>query len=222
MKRTYYVVLISVLGGIAFFGAGCVRNDATGSQTKITSVKYKKYAIEAGKIVYDVHGTYENGTRTVYFKDWGARETTVSQVEAVGPDGIRSEGGTTVVDDGSMFVFQPGSKQGFKNTVDHSKWWTPNATNTVEDFYNEQFVANGYAKTGEDVVAGKPCAVWEYAPLFFKGCFWKGIPLRTETDTQSASTTSEAKAIIEEMPQDDVFQVPLDIQFKEMKTAPSP
>lgn len=184
--------------------------DTTSSPATTTEVKAKgRYAIKSGIVEYKSSVMGMDAKQTLYFDDFGALESNVTEMEMMGIKTVS----VTINRDGFVYTFDPGTKTGKKVVA----YYGSNVN--FEDLTDEIIKDFNLKKEGRDVILGKDCEKWsmDNTSLGMKGFYWvyKGVPLKVDTDLGTAKMQMDATSFKEnvEIPAEK-FDIPSDIVFE--------
>jgi hypothetical protein len=216
MKSLNLLAITSLL----FFTFSCkTKEPQTGDQkeseqkTEEFSKKGKhKYEIKSGIVEYKTQTMGTDVTQTLYFDDYGAKETNEMLMEIAG---IKSNTRSILVD-GYMYNLDLTTKTGTK-----TKAFSANGADiNFRELSEEMEKKMNLKKLGSEEYAGKNCEKFtiDYKDLNMKGTFlvWKGVPLKSEVDLSTMKTKMEAKNFQEnaDVPSEK-FEVPAGFQITE-------
>lgn len=181
-------------------------------KTEVTAGKGKhKYEIKSGIVEYKTQTMGTNVVQTLYFDDYGAKETNEMVMEIAG---IKSNT-RTIMKDGYMYNLDLTTKTGTK-----AKPFSTGSDINFNELSDEMIKRMNLKKTGSEDFAGKNCDKYtiDYKDLAMKGTFlvWKGVALKSEVDLSTMKTTMEVKNFEEnaDVPAE-IFEIPADFTITE-------
>lgn len=181
-------------------------------KTEAAALKGKhKYEIKSGIVEYKTKTMGTDVVQTLYFDDYGARETNEMALEIAG---IKSNT-RTIMKDGYMYNLDLNTKTGTK-----TKALSTGTDINFNELSDEIVKRMNLKKTGSEDFAGKNCDKYtiDYKDLAMKGTFlvWKGVALKSEVDLSTIKTTMEAKTFQEnaDIPAE-IFEIPADFTITE-------
>ncbi|MFO7722422.1 MAG: hypothetical protein R6V49_04275 [Bacteroidales bacterium] len=174
----------------------------------LTKTGKGKYGIESGIVQYKTQMMGMDATQTLYFTDYGKKESTVTTAEMMGMK-INS---VTITKDGFIYTFDPVKKMGTKTSLSEQ----PNID--FENLTEEIMVDMKINEAGKETILGKPCIKYsinnESIPMQGFYWVWKGIPMKTNAEMGNSAMVLEATELKDnaKIP-DSQFDIPEDIQF---------
>ena len=181
MKKTV-VLLLTVLISILLLNCGDNKNEDTSSNGKETSSTFKKrYGVKSGIVEYTLTGSQE-GTKTLYFDDWGMRQAEYTRSVLNVSGFTKSINLVSIIDGEYQYVINMDQRSGTKTRNPIIK--------AIEDLkdqkgfneFGEQMILNmGGNKIGRDEVLGKDCDIYEIGNTGTRLWVWEWITLKSET-----------------------------------------
>jgi len=169
-------------------------------------VKTHPFDVESGTVIYDISGGTQltpetnlsiSGNVTLRFKEWGDVKTEEESGVALTTGAIQHKQ--------DIQRFEKHTKETVI-TVDYENEQLLERKKTASDNINYDETAS-LTKTGEEIVAGIPCDVWEGPGI--KKCIYKNIVLKLESDLYDISYLKVAtKAVFDINASDEACQVP--------------
>lgn len=192
------ILLLSLTVIFTLVLISCGENNKDNSQNsdKYNSSKFqKRYGVKSGIIEYEISGSQE-GTKTLYFDDWGMRQAEYTR-------SVLSVGGFTKSI--NMINIIDGEYQYTINIDQNSGTRTRNPIlRTMEQLkdqkgfneFGEQMLLNmGANKIGSENFLGKECTIYEMKNTGTKLWVWNWIILKSETKSNAIDITTVAKKI---------------------------
>lgn len=199
MKKNIMFVLLIGMFSVSSFAEG---------------VDQKRYSIESGIIKYELTGA-EEGTETVYFDRWGAREAKYTKTKMT-MMGITTETNTLSILDGNLiYNIDFNEKTGTKMKGDLLSGLV-NALpgNDLAEVGKNMLQGMGGIKTGEKTVAGKLCEIWEIPEVNSKAYIWESITLKSVVAMGDLTMVSTAVSIEENVKiPEGKFSIPKEIKI---------
>jgi hypothetical protein len=176
--KTKIFILASVICGLFLTQA-----PSFGQKTK--SVFY--YPVKSAYIEY-VHSGSSTGTETMYMDNNGKASARYSELTTKSLGSTTKTNQIVIQKDSVFYTIDMDKKTGIKQTIhidpkDVEKW-----TKTAEEIWTDM----GFKKTGEEVLLGKKCDIWE--GMSSKIWVWQNFSLKTEMSLFGKSVV-EAKKI---------------------------
>lgn len=185
-------------------------------ETSSINADLKRYGVESGSVTYELTGA-QTGTKTISWKDWGMTERTEkeSTISAAGVNISSAE--VTIMKGEYMYTFNPEDRTGtkIKNTILGDLAKSQNNPDLGE-VGMEILNATGAEKTGTETIAGETCDVYTIASVSTTTCVWKAINLKNESNLGGFNITELATNISTSTPDDALFEIPTDINFKDL------
>ncbi len=176
----------------------CGENSRDNSQNteKDNSSKFqKRYGVKSGIIEYEISGSQE-GTKTLYFDDWGMRQAEYTR-------SVLSVGGFTkslnlvnIIDGEYQYMINIDQKSGTKTRnpilkeIESLKY-----EKGFNEFGEQMLLKMGAEKIGSDNFLGKDCNIYEMKKTGTKLWVWNWITLKSETKSHGIDITTVAKKI---------------------------
>lgn len=171
------------------------KDDIQTSDKESTSNFKKRYGIKSGVIEYVLTGSQE-GTKTLYFDDWGMRQAEYTR-------SVLSVGGFTksinivnIIDGEYQYVINMDQRSGTKTKNPVIKAIEELKDQKGFNEFGEQMLLNmGGNKIGRDEILGKECEVYEIGKTGTKLWVWEWVTLKEETNSGGLNRTVIAKKI---------------------------
>jgi len=175
---------------------------------------FKRYGIESGVIEYTLSGA-QNGTQTVYFDKWGAREAKYT-------DATISFGGTSrkmhtlmLIRNDSVYSVDLDTKTGtaMRNPLLDGTMSNGKGKDLME-MGMDMMKQMGGEKVGTEEILGRSCDVWKIKNLGSKACIWNAVPMKTEVDMMGMKQSNVAVKLDENASiPEEKFRVPTDVKL---------
>ncbi len=200
MKKIFLLSL-ALIFTLVLISCGENSRDNSQNTEKDNSSKFqKRYGVKSGIIEYEISGSQE-GTKTLYFDDWGMRQAEYTR-------SVLSVGGFTKSI--NMISIIDGEYQYTINIDQNSGTRTRNPIlRTMEQLkdqkgfneFGEQMLLNmGANKIGSDNFLGKECTIYEMKNTGTKLWVWNWLVLKSETKSHAIDITTVAKKIEIDVP----------------------
>lgn len=181
-----------------------IENQTGTKDTKTSSSSQKTpYPFKAGIVKYESDAMGMKTNMTLYFKDYGKVECSVSKVEMGG----HSMTMRNLIRDGYLYAITDAKKSGTKTKVDDSY-----STYIIDpDLFEKRLGEMNGKKLGTEEVLGRTCQIYSMVEngAESKIWLWKNMMLKMSANQNGLSMTMEAKSIKEtgQFPKG-VFNVP--------------
>ncbi len=156
----------------------------------------KRYEVKSGEIQYEISGsgtmigvtTEISGSSSLFFKDYGRIELNKERIvqEMMGQKEISED---IVKIDGDI-VYSVDLEE---NVIYKQKMPDDSKDAVLKTKGAKSLESLGGKKIGTEKVAGYNCDIWELSGV--KMCLYKGVPLKTETNTMGVVQSKIAKSI---------------------------
>jgi len=182
----------------------------------ISEAQEKKYGIEKGMVVYEMELMGSKSTITMYFKDYGTIQSSVSEISMFG----MSTKMRTIEKDGFVYNLNLNKKTGFKTSIDNDE--NDNGIDSeinYEELTDDELVEYNAKKVGYEVIAGKKGTVYTLNENGSENtfCIWKNIPLKWEAKDEGVTILTKAIEVSESPAfPEGVFEIPNDYNITEM------
>ncbi len=174
----------------------------------------KRYETESGKVVYDVVSPEGKGTKTLYFDDYGLKES-VHTVLKKRKKAVKDE--LVLLNKGKAYSVDllDNTAQDISASFDMAQRISGKNMSATGKEMLEQM---GGTKTGNETYLGKNCEVWEVKMMgSTKMLIYKGVPLKTESRMMGIKSSEIARSFDEGISvPDSRFQLPAGVKVKEM------
>ncbi len=174
----------------------------------------KKYAIEKGKVVYKMEIMGSVNTMTMYFKEYGIIQATISEVNMMGITANMR----TIERDGFVYNLNLNNKTGIKTLIDEEEK-NGLLKGDIDTLSDEQLTEYEAKREGTEVIAGKKATVYTLTENGSKNtfCIWKNIPLKWEAEDEGIKITTKAIEVSENPSfPEGVFEIPKDYEISDM------
>jgi len=199
MKATKFILVSAICGLL-------LAPSASFGQKNKTSYYYP---VKSAYIEY-VHSGSTNGTETLYVDNHGRISARYSELTT------KSLGSTTktkqivIQKDSIVYTIDAEKRTGVKQTIpfkpeDVEKW-----ADTAEEMYKDL----GFKKTGEGVVLGKQCDIWE--GMSSKIWIWQNLSLKSEINIFGKTVIEAKKVEVGGSVDKSKFEIPSDITWTEL------
>jgi hypothetical protein len=194
------------------FLAGC-DNSSNGE-----NVEFRRYQVESGTIVYQLTGL-EQGTETLYFKDWGNTEVHYKQSKL-------TILGTTAPNTHSMYLVKGddvynidlNKNKGTKIIHPPKDMSVLEEKSDPEQKGEQKLNILGGKKIGTKDIAGETCDNYEMKDLDSTTCIWNNLILETTNNTEGFKQKNTAVRIdIDSDIPEQKFAIPAEITLVDMK-----
>lgn len=156
----------------------------------------KRYDEKSGQIMYEITGggtmmgvpTKISGTTSLVFKNYGSLEVIKEKRVQVTMDEKETEEVITKFDNGTVYSVESEEQVIFKQevTVDSADFMILNNG-------DESLESIGGEKIGTEKIAGYKCDIWQFSDAEI--CIYKGIPLKTQSESMGIKETQVATSI---------------------------
>ena len=203
MKRIYLLSLIALFFFACNNETTTDDNGANVDQTETSSIV--KYPIESGIVKYENDVMGMKTSLTLYIKDYGDVECSVSEVEMMGKKMTMK----SLVKDGYLYSLSVDQKSGTKMKIDSE--FSTYSFDT--DLFEEKIDSLGGKKLGTEEILGKTCQIYS---MMQEGAeqklwVWKNMLLKMSAEQNGMVMGMEVKSMEEtnNFP-DGIFDIPAD------------
>ncbi len=174
----------------------------------------KVYTVKSGIIEYKYSGSM-SGTETVYFDNYGQKETKYQNIE-VSIMGTKQKMNKTIYSTlESIITVDNNTKTGMKIPNPINSVLPKDKKQEVKDLGIKLMEKMGAKKVGNEKVLDKDCEVWEM--MGNKFYIWNGFMIKSDVNMMGMKTTVIATKIeLDVNVPADKFEVPKDIKFQKM------
>ncbi len=171
------------------------KDDAQDSVKDSTSSFKKRYGVKSGIIEYSLSGSQE-GTKTLYFDDWGMRQAEYTRSVLSIAGFSKSINLVNIIDGEYQYVINMDQRAGTKTrnpiikAIDELK-----DQKGFNEFGEQMLLSMGGNKIGRDEIMGKECDVYEIGNTGTKLWVWEWITLKEETNSGGLNRTVVATKI---------------------------
>jgi len=186
---------------------------------KMTDAGYKRYRIESGIVEYSLSGMQE-GTKTIYFDEWGWREAEYLKAGMTVGGMTIEENKLSLLDGEWQYVIDLNKRTGTKIQNPFLKQMADGAdTKDLTEMGEKMLESMGGKMIGSEVIAGKKCDIWEIKNLNTKSWIWNGVTLKTQMKMSGMEQTIVATRVEEGVSIDDKYlTIPSDVKLEEGKS----
>jgi hypothetical protein len=177
------VYISIVLLSVALFNCGDSSKDETKNSSNKTSDFQKRYGIKSGVIEYVITGSQE-GTKTLYFDDWGMRQAEYTRSVLSVSGFTKSLNIVNIIDGEYQYMINMDQNSGTRtrNPVLKSIEQLKNQKG-FNEFGEQMLLSMGANKIGSEEFLGKDCDVYEMKSTGTKLWVWEWITLKSETQS---------------------------------------
>lgn len=197
--------------GILFF----ILNSSLSVFAQCKKIDTLKYKIESAIVNYKISGTTK-GSETIYFDNWGKRETnliqSITETTFYSVKTKRSDTLLNIFDGKTFYSIDLKSKTGVKTQKNAliKKIGNQNSQYSIKKLKN-----NGAKVIGEELILDKMCQIWKTTNE--KLWLWNGIVLKSKSKQTGKKIVKEAIKIETNIIIDEkMFSVPEGIKLKEL------
>jgi len=214
MKKIYLLSLVALFFFACNDGTTTDGNEENVDQTKEQSestdsdksTSSVKYPFEAGIVKYESEVMGMNTVINVYFDNYGALESSISEVEMMG----KKMTAKSLVKDGYLYSLAMDQKSGTKVKVESDF--------ATYRFNSELIESKGGKKLGEEEILGKNCQIFSLTEdgVESKMWLWKNMLMKVSAEQNGMTYTMEVTKIEEtsNFP-DGIFDIPSDFNITE-------
>lgn len=173
----------------------------------------KLYEVKSGKVTMEMDMMGQAMVQEIYFDDYGAKQATVMNFNGQKMRQIKKDGSTLMINDADKTATKMPAMgpMGGEQSI--------NFSNLDEKTVKK----NKIQEAGEETVAGKTCKVYKYKVMMMgqavsaTACVYKGIVLKSTTETGFGEMTQKATKIEENIAVEaSMFTVPEGVKIQEM------
>ena len=166
------------------------------------------YPVKSAYIEY-VHSGSSTGTETLYMDNNGKVSARYSELTTKSLGSTTKTNQVVIQKDSVFFTIDLDKKTGIRQTIhidpkDADKW-----TKSAEQAWTDM----GFKKTGEEVLLGKKCDIWE--GMSSKIWVWQNFSLKTEMNILGKSVIEAKKIEVGGSIDKSKFEIPADIKMTE-------
>ncbi len=186
----------------------------TGAATN-TPKRYPKSKF--GIIKYEIYGATIVGSEVVYYDDWGSREATYTKTTIDWGGVLVTKNALTIFEDNGRWInnIDLDARTGIRMKNPRYKEYIGKSRMELEKIDKNKNKDAGGERREIEMIAGKPCIVWEVRNTGVKTCTWNGIILKKTCGSGYLRTTRVATEITERIPiPEEKFTIPPDIEMK--------
>ena len=172
---------------------------------------------KSGIIKYEISGLAIEGAEVVYYDDWGSREATYTKTTMDWGGVLVTKNAMTILEDNGRWINNVDleSRTGIKMKNPRYKEYIGKSRIKLEKLAKNKNMDAGGERREIEMIAGKPCIVWEVRTTGVKTYTWNGIILKKTCGSGYLRTTKVATEITEHIPiPEEKFTIPPDIQMK--------
>ena len=207
-----------LFSGILFFLL--VISYANADSVKSTAKRYPKS--KSGIIKYEISGLAIEGAEVVYYDDWGSREATYTKTTMDWGGVLVTKNALTFLEDNGRWInnVDLDSRTGIRMKNPRYKEDIGKSRIVLEKLAENKNMDAGGERREIEMIAGKPCIVWEVRTTGVKTYTWNGIILKKTCGSGYLRTTRVATEITERIPiPEEKFTIPPDIQMKTLNVS---
>ena len=202
-----------LISGILFFSlVFAYANVESGTNTPKRYPKSK-----SGIIKYEISGLAIEGTEVVYYDDWGSREATHTKTTMDWGGVLVTKNALTFLEDNGRWInnVDLDSRTGIRMKNPRYKEYIGKSRIKLEKLAENKNMDAGGERREIEMIAGKPCIVWEVRTTGVNTYTWNGIILKKTCGSGYLRATRVATEITERIPiPEEKFTIPPDIQIK--------
>ena len=202
-----------LISGILFFSlVFTYANVESGTNTPKRYPKSK-----SGIIKYEISGLAIEGTEVVYYDDWGNREATHTKTTMDWGGVLVTKNALTILEDNGRWInnVDLDSRTGIRMKNPRYKEYIGKSRIELEKNAENKNMDAGGKRREIEMIAGKPCIVWEVRTTGVNTYTWNGIILKKTSGSGYLRTTRVATEITERVPiPEEKFTIPPDIGMK--------
>ena len=194
MRKIFYLFFAALLFSI--YSCGDSEKDSAGNeQTSGTTDFNKRYGVKSAIVEYTITGS-QSGTKTLYFDNWGMRQTEyTNSVLEIGKFS-KSINILNIIKDDANYIIDLDRNTGTKTKNPVNKLIAELQSQKSFGEFGEQILLKaGAIKIGQEEFLDKDCDIYEIKNTGSKMWIWKWIPLKTITKIGSVEINSVAKKI---------------------------
>ena len=194
MRKIFYLFFAALLFSI--YSCGDSEKDSAGNeQTSGTTDFNKRYGVKSAIVEYTITGS-QSGTKTLYFDNWGMRQTEyTNSVLEIGKFS-KSINILNIIRDDANYIIDLDRNTGTKTKNPVNKLIAELQSQKSFGEFGEQILLKaGAIKIGQEEFLDKDCDIYEIKNTGSKMWIWKWIPLKTITKIGSVEINSVAKKI---------------------------
>ena len=173
----------------------------------------KLYEVKSGKVTMEMDMMGQAMVQEIYFDDYGAKQATVMNMQGQKMRQINKDGSTLMINDADKTAMKMPAMgmMGGEQRINFS------------NLDEKTIKKNRIQEAGEETVAGKTCKVYKYKVMMMgqavsaTACVYKGIVLKSTTETGFGEMTQKATKIEENIAVEaSMFTVPEGVKIQEM------
>ncbi|OQX97233.1 MAG: hypothetical protein B6I20_13085 [Bacteroidetes bacterium 4572_117] len=219
MKKIYLLSLVALFFFACNNKTSDNANESNGEQVEVenetsdpeTTSSLAKYPFEEGIVKYENNVATMKTSLTLYFKDYGNVECSVSEVEMMGKVmKMRS-----LVKDGYLYSLSMDQKVGSKLKIGKENY---SNFRFEEKLFEEKIKEEGSKKLGKEKILGKTCQIYSIQEdgVESKMWIWKNMLMKMTAEQNGMTMTMEVKKIEEtdNFPAG-IFDIPADFKITE-------
>jgi hypothetical protein len=181
----------------------------------LLNAQEKKYGIEKGKVVYKMELMGSVSTITMYFKDYGMQQSSVSELTMFG----MTTKNRTIERDGFVYSLNINNKTGIKTPIEENDENNMNPNVNYDELSDDELTEYNAKRDGYEIIAGKKAVKYIMTKDGTEStfCIWKQIPLKLEAVEEGVTVSTTAVEVIENptFPAG-IFEIPDDYNISEM------
>lgn len=207
MKKYLLPILITIL---SFSLLSCGDNASEdGADGNSKTLKERRYSIRSAIVEYDISGSQE-GSKTIYFDDWGMRQAEESNTTITVGEFSKTANLLSITVGEWQYTINQDTKTGTKSK---SQLLEIKEELEGQKYFGElgeqMLIKMGGQKIGEERFMDKDCVVYNFKNLRMKAWYWNWILLKSETSSGPVNITVTARSLKENVSiPKEVFAVP--------------
>jgi len=202
---------------ITLISCGDTSNDESGTEKSSLTLKERKYGLKSAIVEYDVSGSQE-GTRRLYFDNWGLRQAEYSNTTITIGQFSKTANLVNINDGEWQYIVNLDTKSGTKSESQLEELKTQLEGEQYFNELGEQVILKmGGQKVGEEEYMGKECDIYEFRNIGMRAWYWKWILLKSEMHSGQINITVTARNVQENLRiPEEKFRVPEDISLNQV------
>lgn len=194
MRKIFYLFFAALLFSI--YSCGDSEKDSAGNeQTSGTTDFNKRYGVKSAIVEYTITGS-QSGTKTLYFDNWGMRQSEyTNSILEIGKFS-KSINILNIIRDDANYIIDLEKNTGTKTKNPIEKLIADlQNQKSFREFSEQILLKAGAMRVGQEEFLDRDCDIYEIKNTGSKMWIWKWIPLKTITKLGGAEINSVAKKI---------------------------